>query len=150
MLRFCASCGSPIAEAALACPGCGAAVGQAVGGGAAPGTPTTGLTENLAGALAYVTFIPAAWFLLIEPFNKNPFVRFHSFQCVFLTGAWLVLWFVSALLGSVLGLVGMLVLPFVGLAGIGLWIVLVLRAYLGRMFKLPVIGDLAEKLANNA
>ena len=65
-------------------------------------------------------------------------------------GAWLVLWFASTLLGSVLGLVCLLVLPFGDLASIGLWIVLVLTEYQGHMFKLSVIGDLAEKLANNA
>src|SRR5208282_1877648 len=46
MPRFCASCGSLVAEGALACTSCGATVGQSVGGGAAPATATTGLTEN--------------------------------------------------------------------------------------------------------
>jgi hypothetical protein len=87
MPRFCASCGSLVAEGAPACASCGATAGQSVAGGAAPVTATTGLTENLAGALAYVTFLPAIWFLVFEPFNKNPFVRFHAFQCIFLSAA---------------------------------------------------------------
>ena len=40
------------------------------------------LTENLAGALAYLTFIPAVVFLVVEPYKKNRFVRFHSVQCL--------------------------------------------------------------------
>jgi uncharacterized membrane protein len=151
MLRFCASCGSPVAEGALACASCGATVGQSVGGGAAAAPPTasTGLTESLAGALAYATILPAIFFLLLEPYNKNRFVRFHSFQCIFLNVAWFVLWFALTVLGSVLGWASLLILPL-GLAGIGLWIVLVIKAYQGSIFKLPVIGDLAEKQANNA
>jgi len=38
--------------------------------------------------LGYVTIIPAIVFLLIAPYNKSRFVRFHSFQCIFLTVAW--------------------------------------------------------------
>jgi hypothetical protein len=44
--------------------------------------------------------LPAIFFLLLEPYNKNRFVRFHSFQCIFLNVAWFVLWFVLTLLGS--------------------------------------------------
>jgi uncharacterized membrane protein len=150
MPRFCASCGSLVAEGALACTSCGATVGPSVGGGAAPATATTGLTENLAGALAYVTFLPAVAFLLLEPFNKNPFVRFHAFQSIFLTVALFVLNFASMLLGSALGMAGLAVLPLLWLATLGLWIVLIYKAYQGRIFKLPVIGDLAEQRAHNA
>jgi uncharacterized membrane protein len=65
------------------------------------------------------------------------------------TGAWVVLWFALTLLGSAVFWASLLILPL-GFAGIGLWIVLILKAYQGRVFKLPVIGDLAEKRANNA
>jgi|SRR5271156_403627 len=150
MPRFCASCGSLVAEGALACASCGATVGQSIAGGTASATATTGLTENLAGALAYVTFLPAVGFLLFEPFNKTPFVRFHAFQCIFLSAALLVLNFVSIPLSFALGFVGFLIFPLLGLAVIGLWIVLIFKAYQGRIFKLPVIGDLAEQRANNA
>ena len=154
MPRFCASCGSLVAEGALACASCGATVGTSVGGGVAsttaPATAVTGLTENLAGALAYVTFLPAVGFLLLEPFNKNPFVRFHAFQCLFLTGALFVLNFASMLLGSALGMAGLVILPLFWLATFGLWVVLIYKAYQGRIFKLPVIGDIAEQRANNA
>jgi uncharacterized membrane protein len=150
MPRFCASCGSLVAEGALACASCGATVGQSVAGGAAPATATTSLTENLAGAFAYVTFVPAVWFLVFEPFNKNQFVRFHAYQCIFLTVAWLVVLFAAALLSSAFGWAGVFILPLVCLAAIGLWIFLIFKAFQGRTFKLPVIGDLAELRASNA
>ena len=44
----------------------------------------SGLSDNAAGALAYVTIIPAIIFLIVEPFNKNPYVRFHAWQSIFL------------------------------------------------------------------
>jgi uncharacterized membrane protein len=150
MPRFCASCGSLVAEGALACASCGATVGQSVAGGAAPAIATTGLTENLAGAFAYVTFLPAVGFLLLPPFNNNQFVRFHAYQCIFLTVAWLVVSFASTLLSPVFGWAGVFILPLVWLAAIGLWIVLIFKAFQGRTFKLPVIGDWAERRASNA
>src|SRR5438270_13301667 len=36
-----------------------------------------GMSDNVAGMLAYVTIIPAIIFLAIEPFHKNRFIRFH-------------------------------------------------------------------------
>ena len=54
-------------------------------------TPTQGkvgmLSENLAGALAYFTILPAILFLFVEPYRKNIFVRFHALQCFLYTAA---------------------------------------------------------------
>ena len=38
----------------------------------------TGLSDNAAGAIAYLTFVPATLLLLIPPYNTNPYVRFHA------------------------------------------------------------------------
>jgi uncharacterized membrane protein len=103
----------------------------------------------VAGALAYVTIIPAILFLVLEPFNKKRFVRFHSFQCIFFAIAWTVLWIGLAFIGHIpfLGWATVLLWPLVSLAGFVIWLILVLKAYQGKMFKLPVIGDLAEQQA---
>lgn len=112
------------------------------------------LPETFAGALAYF-LVPAIVFLLVEPYSKNRFVRFHSFQCV---GVWLVAVVAAAVL-RILGVV-LVVIPRLGpllvwlvsmlviLAFIMTWIVLVVKALLGEMFKLPVVGEFAEKQAN--
>jgi uncharacterized membrane protein len=131
---------------AAACPSCAAGSPAAV-----TAAHAAGLTDNVAGMLAYVTIIPAIVFLVLEPYNKRRFIRFHAFQCIFLCIALLVLGVALQILWQipVLGwAVGVLLWPLVGLAEIILWIFLLLKAYQGQMFKLPVIGDMAEKQAN--
>jgi uncharacterized membrane protein len=110
------------------------------------------LPETLAGALAYFTMIPAIVFLLVEPYRKDRFLRFHSFQCI---GLWLVV----VVVGALLRVVGFIVvfIPRFGpllvwlasgvsiLAFLAVWAVLVVKALQGEMFKLPVVGDFAEK-----
>jgi uncharacterized membrane protein len=41
-----------------------------------------------------------------------------------------------------------LVLVIVGLGAVAIWMVLVVKALQGEMFKLPVLGDYAEQQAN--
>jgi uncharacterized membrane protein len=109
------------------------------------------LPETLAGALAYF-LVPAIVFLLVEPYNKNRFVRFHSFQCLgfclagVVVGALLrvvgvVLFFIPAIGHPLVWLVSMLV----SLAFFMVWVVLVVKALQGEMFKLPLVGDFAER-----
>jgi len=154
MPRFCASCGAQMEDAAGFCPACGKAAGQGLSAGVAaapaPVAATSGLTDNVAGMLAYVTVIPAIVFLVMEPYNKNSFIRFHSFQSIFFAVAWTVLWVALTIIGTIplLGLVGLVVFPIMGLAGLIIWIVLLLKAYQGQVFKLPVLGDMAQKQAN--
>jgi uncharacterized membrane protein len=99
--------------------------------------------------LAYVTFIPAIIFLVMEPYNKSRFIRFHSFQSIFL--------FVAVVIIQV-ALTFLTVVPFlilvtaplhmlVALGALIVWIILLLKANQGQMYKLPLIGDLAEKQA---
>jgi len=166
-MPFCTKCGADVAGVSF-CPKCGAPVGAAAGGGTAPepvgypsapgGSPVgshsgpqtdAGLSDNVAGALAYFTIIPAIIFLVIDPFKNRRFVRFHSFQCLFLCAAAFVLWIVFAMVGMVLGLFsGMLLGMLSLLIQIGLfvvWLIVVIKAYQGQEFRLPVIGDLAAK-----
>jgi uncharacterized membrane protein len=153
MAQFCTACGAQIPEGAASCPACGrgAVTGAATAPGVAPATGTTGgMSDNMAGALAYVTIIPSIVFLVVAPYNRNRFIRFHAFQNIFFVVAWIVLWIVLSIILHIpfLGWATILVWPIIWLGGFILWIVLVLKAYQGQMFKLPVIGDMAEKQAN--
>ncbi len=160
-MAFCASCGTQMADNAAFCPNCGKAAGHASGAGAssAPApAPSAGnvapaasaaapIAENVAGMLAYFTIIPAIIFLLIEPYNRDRFVRFHSFQCLFTAAALIVLHICLSFLSYALPLIMFPIWGLLGLAEFALWILLVVKAYQHQMFKLPIVGDLAEKQA---
>ena len=107
------------------------------------------LPEAIAGALAYF-LLPAIVFLLVEPYSKNRFVRFHSFQSLGMCLAGLavaallrimgfVLYFIPAIGHLLVWLLSMVV----GLACFTVWIVVVVKALQGEMFELPVLGDFA-------
>jgi len=100
--------------------------------------------------LAYVTIIPAIIFLVLEPYNKSRFIRFHSFQSIFFCVAMIAI-SIALSIFSFIPLVGLILLPVHLLFGLGIfavWIILLLKANQGQMFKLPIIGDMAEKQAN--
>ncbi|MBS1853028.1 MAG: DUF4870 domain-containing protein [Acidobacteria bacterium] len=143
-MAFCSNCGAQIADGTTVCPNCSRAAAPAASANAG------GLSDNVAGMLAYITIIPAILFLVMAPYNRSRFVRFHSFQCIFLCIALFALHFAVAIL-TVVPILVLITFPLHFLIGVGafiLWIVLLLKANQGQMFKLPVIGDMAEKQAN--
>jgi len=145
--RFCAKCGTAVDT--------GSAPGTASQSNAAPGAQpyiaptTTGMSENLAGALCYILgLITGIVFLALAPYNQNKFVRFHAFQSIFFNVAWIVFWMIEIAMGFTLPWYLMsfisLIVTLVFLAG---WLICMFKAYNHERFKLPVIGDLAEKQA---
>jgi uncharacterized membrane protein len=149
MARFCSNCGTQLPETATSCPGCGKPAVLPAAAGAAS-AQVGGLTDNVAGMLAYITIIPAIIFLVVEPYNRSRFIRFHAFQSIFFYVAWTVLWVALSIVGAmpVLGWATLLIWPLLGLGGLIVWVLLLVKAYGGQMWKLPVIGDIAEKQAN--
>ena len=148
-MAFCGTCGAQIPDGTTTCAACASKV--PVGGAAVATAPGTGaMADNVAGMLAYITIIPAIIFLVVEPYNKNRFVRFHSFQCIFFAVAWFALSIALTIVGFI-PVLGLLVFPLHLLLLLGVlavWIVLLIKANAGQMYKLPFIGDLAEKQAN--
>src|SRR5437016_10923957 len=143
-MAFCSGCGAQMADGATTCAACGK--GQSVGGGAAaapaPTAQSSGLNDNVAGAICYFAII-AIVFLLIEPFNKNKAVRFHAFQSLFLWVAGLVL--------QIAMIVTVILSPFaflVWLATLVTAIICAVKAYQGQKLVLPVIGPMAQKQAD--
>ena len=88
-MAFCNMCGAQIADGTTTCAVCAGRVATAPA--TSPTASVGGMTDNVAGMLAYITIIPAIIFLVMEPYNKNRFVRFHSWQCLFFAGALFVL-----------------------------------------------------------
>ncbi len=156
-MAFCGNCGASVADGTTICSACGKTVGAAAApaaGGApaaaAPAASSGGLTANVAGALAYIWILAVIW-LLIEPYKNDKFVRFHSFQSLFLCAgaiAFAIVWTIFSILLAIMHL-GFLTLigPLIWLAYFVLWIYTVYQAYSNKVFKLPVIGDLAAKQA---
>jgi uncharacterized membrane protein len=149
-LQSCPHCAAQMPERAAFCPGCGRTMQVPARAHGKVGA----LPETLAGALAYFTFIPAIIFLFLEPYRQNRFVRFHSLQCLMLSGtviavaaflrlAGLIL-FIIPVLGPLLVVLTDIV---VALAAVLIWLVLVVKALQGEMFKLPSLGDFAERHA---
>jgi uncharacterized membrane protein len=151
-LTSCPHCAAQMPETAAFCPSCGRPVQTETRAGGTVGA----FPETIAGALAYLTFIPAIVFLVLEPYSKNRFVRFHSVQCLLLWGAAIALAIALKLAGVVLFIIPvlgpllvLLVSMVVGLAVFVIWLVLVVKAFQGEMFKLPILGDLAEQYAGS-
>lgn len=99
-----------------------------------------GVAENIEGLLCYAFgWVTGLVFLLLE--QKNMFVRFHALQSLV---TFLALFIITAVIGliPVLGILAGLVLwPL----SVVLWIVLMVKAYKGERFKLPVVGDFVEQ-----
>jgi uncharacterized membrane protein len=117
-----------------------------------------GLSATAAAAIAYITFIPAIIFLLIEPYNKIPLVRFHSMQSLGLAIVWFALWVVVFVLSMFMAFIPGLHLlfflfPLVHLAiFVGMfiaWLLAIIKASKGEFYKLPFIGDFAMKQAQS-
>jgi uncharacterized membrane protein len=152
-MAFCANCGSTV-EGQF-CGSCGQRVDAPAGGTGASPAAAGGMTDNVAGLLCYILgFITGIIFLVVAPYNQSKFVRFHAFQSIFLSVVWVVLNVVQSILLSVavsisfglLGLIGML-WTILWLGFLAVVVLLMVKAYQGQRFKLPIIGDLAEKQA---
>src|SRR5437773_2765439 len=115
----------------------------------------SGLSENLAALLSYVFgWITGLIFLLID---KRPYVRFHAAQSIVV---FLGLHILRALLGTIFGVawwfggfggwevsaLGAVLLNLVSLLTLVLWVVLMVKAFQGMRFKLPLAGEIAETL----
>lgn len=170
-MAFCANCGTSVNDGSTFCSGCGKPVGvgpqpltaaQPLGatGSVAASTATlpmnagaAGLTPNLAGALCYILgFITGIIFLVLEPYKRDRFVRFHAMQSILYSAFGIVFrigW--SILVSALSDLTGWAVLALVPIGiviSLGLflfWLFLMYQAYSNREFRIPIIGAIAAK-----
>lgn len=120
-------------------------------------TAGTGLTRNIAGALAYsLGIITGVLFLVLEPYRRDRFVRFHAFQSIFyfvFAVAFSIAW--SIVVGILMNISGwVLVVSFplrmiISLGMFGLWLYLMFQAYNEREFRIPILGAIASKQAQS-
>lgn len=160
-MPHCTKCGAEVPAAAQFCQNCGQsqpAAGSAPNAAPPPPYPATagsGLSENAAACLSYALgWITGIIFYLID---HRPYVRFHAAQSIVTFGG---LHVIRIVLGMVFGVgffyggfgggwgIGLLLIACIGLLSFVLWIVLMIKAFQGERFMVPVAGDIAVNLAN--
>lgn len=155
-MAHCTKCGAALADNAGFCGSCGAPQSAVSSPAATSAAPASGLTENVAGLLCYVLgWVTGLIFFLID---KRPFVRFHAAQSIVTFGG---LHIVSIVLGMIFG-VGMMMgglgtfsggialIWLLNLICFVLWILLMIKAYQGERFRVPIAADIAEKIFGTA
>jgi uncharacterized membrane protein len=106
---------------------------------------STGMEPNLAALLSYVAgVVTGIIFWVIE--KDSSYVKFHAMQSIILFGGWFVLYIILGFIP----VIGWMIQMIGGLGILVLWILLMIKAYNGERFKLPVIGDIAERQAGLA
>ena len=101
---------------------------------------SVGLEENVEGLLCYLLgWLTGIVFFVLE--KESRFVRFHALQSI-------VTFLPLSVIGWVFGAIPFIrgvILPLIWILGIILWLILMIKAYQGEMYKLPVVGDFVEK-----
>ena len=154
-MAFCGSCGAALTQESGFCGACGKPTRTPnqgpQGTTAAAPTAASGLSANVAGALAYVLgLITGLVFLVLDPYKNDRFVRFHAMQsilfcaaCIVFSIAWTIVW---GILFGVSAYLALVALPLRMLISLGIfiyWLFLMYRAYQGREYRIPFIGDIA-------
>jgi len=122
---------------------------------------STGLDENVAALLSYIFgWISGLVFFLIE--KDSRLVRFHAMQSLLFNVVAIVvaivLWValfviflivsqISGILATLLSVVSILLWLVFGVAILAGWVLCLIKAFQGQYFKLPVIGNFAEKFS---
>lgn len=156
---FCSKCGAGNPEGARFCSKCGAELtteAAPLRTGEKSSETSIGLAPNIAGLLCYVGgWISAIVFLVIE--KKRKFVKFHAWQSIMTFGilsvAQIIISRILAAIGAATFLFGLIAVAtildtIIWVLTIVLWIILMIQAWNGKMWKLPWVGDWAEKQAN--
>ena len=101
-----------------------------------------GLKRNVESALSYsFGWITGILFFLLEKEDKT--VRFHALQSIIVFGSITIIYIIFSVIPFIGWILGMLVF----LSGLALWLVLMIKAYQGENFELPIVSDIAEKYA---
>jgi uncharacterized membrane protein len=152
-MAYCSNCGGEVQNGMAFCPKCG----QALAGGQVAQTSQStqpGMAENVAGLLCYVLgWVTGLIFFLID---KRPYVRFHAAQSIVVFGGLQVLNIAVAMIFGA----GFMMMGKFGTFGLGavlyglislvafvLWIILMIKAYQGEKFRVPVAAGIAESIA---
>jgi len=156
-MAHCTKCGASLAENASFCAACGAPQSGAASSTSASSPVTqTGMAENVAGLLCYLFgWVTGLIFYFID---KRPYVRFHAAQSIVVFGG---LHLLTIIIGMFFGLsvmgggfhifsLGYGLYSLIGLVEFILWILLMIKAYQGERFRVPIAADLADRIFGNS
>ena len=125
-------------------------------------TSTFGLSPNAAALVSYI-WIPVTSIVVLVTEKENRLVRFHAFQSLIMGLAIFaltivlsivmgILMFVGGMISSALGVIvsmlALLVWIVIAFALLAVWVLCLVKAYRGEMYKVPVVGKYAEKMVN--
>ena len=152
-MAYCSKCGGEVQTGVAFCPKCG----QAQAGEQVTQTfqsTQTGMAENVAGLLCYVLgWVTGIIFSLID---KRPYVRFHAAQSIVVFGG---LHVINIVVGIIFGAgfmmmggwgsfgLGFVLYSLINLVAFILWILLMVKAYQGEKFEVPVAAGIAKSFA---
>jgi uncharacterized membrane protein len=146
-MAHCTKCGAAVADNAGFCPACGApqtVPGSTPSSGGPIVATQTGITENVAGMLCYLLgWVTGLIFFLID---KRPSVQFHARQSIVIFGALQIIQMIGIFAGFAVWGLHFLLVPFIGLVATVLWIVLMIKAYQGERFRVPIAADISDSL----
>ncbi|MFA5096842.1 MAG: DUF4870 domain-containing protein [Candidatus Omnitrophota bacterium] len=104
------------------------------------GKSSLGMEANLAALLSYLLgALSGAVVYALE--KENKFVRFHAMQSMLVFAAF----FILGVILKFLPMIGPALLMLTGIIEVGLWVILMIKAYKGEYFKLPLAGDFSER-----
>lgn len=117
------------------------------------GTTRSGMPPNVAAALAYIfTVLTGPIILMIE--KENKYVRFHAVQAILYGAVWILFWIVFGIavntirfLPTVVWIIDTLLHFVIMLGGLVILLFLIYKTYNGERIKLPILGNIAEKIA---
>jgi len=147
--EYCPACGRPVREGNVFAP----EEPRVYEAPAEPAQLTVSVDWNdrWAGALAYLTFIPAVVFIFLKQFERRRFVRFHAVQSIFFWGLVFVLLLLGLLASTTGWLFAWLLLgSLISLAVFFTWLLLSIKALQGEWFELPWVGAFAEEHAEKS
>jgi uncharacterized membrane protein len=115
------------------------------------GSTNLGLAPNVGALLCYVPCCIGLIFSIVVAIveKQSRYLRFHAFQSLLFHAGLIVLWVALTVLGFILGAVhlGLIMIPIqllVGLAVLGLHILLMIKAYNNEQYELPTLGAMAK------
>ncbi|MBU1198042.1 DUF4870 domain-containing protein [Candidatus Micrarchaeota archaeon] len=124
-------------------------------------TPSSAFSEkqrnsNLLGALAYVLGAITGIIMYFVR-NNDPFVRFHAIQSIMFSVAVLILHVATTMILGVLTIltlgIGIILIPImfiiIGFGSFVVWIYVMYKAILGEKYRLPIIGELADRYSGS-